>query len=624
MSARSVLILTLPLVFVACGESPLPHTTLVFEPQVMAAEVAGSETERLNAWFDEKNEERLRFSPLELTALGRKELYDRIDDFSSHGREVYLTWFGASVDELKRSFAYDKLDFEAKTSYDLWIYTYENAAANAEFERQEYLLTQMSGVHIDLPTALINYHRVDTAPDMLAYVSRIEATARAIGQVLARVQDHAADGVRAPRFAYEAVISESGKLIAGRPFEPQASMDAPVFADGEAKIQALVEKGEITESEAESLGTALERTLLDEFAPAYRQLIAWFQNDLPNSPTDTVGATELPGGAAYYRQALANYTTLPLSAEEVHTTGLREVERIKTEMGALKERLGFDGNMEAFNDFIRSDDRFFYPNNDVGRQAYLDDSSAYIDDITEKLPEYFGILPKAPLVVRRVEPYREQDGAPQHYMTGSIDGSRPGTYYVHLANTRSMPKTEMEAVAYHEGIPGHHLQLSIAQEQTTLPDFRGQMTYTAYTEGWALYAEQLAAEMGAYEDPYLRYGQLTSEMWRAIRLVVDTGMHAMDWSEQHAIEYFAANATTPLPAITAEVRRYLVWPGQATAYKTGMLKILELRERAESRLGDSFDIREFHDVVLGGGSLPLSILEKRVENWLDEKRDPTA
>ena len=616
-------LLSSALCLTACGDPAAPTGAATATPppstSVTTSVDAEAESQRLNAWFDVKNEERLGFNPLELTSLGRKELYDRVGDYSEAGLDRYLDWFGATVEELKRDFNYDALDFEAQTSYDLWIYTYDTALANNRFRRQEYVLNQMFGAHTSLPTALISLHAVDTPDDLRAYISRVEAIGVAIKQVLTRVQMNVESGVRAPRFSYESVIEESGKLLQGRPFDAAASEDAPLFSDAKTKLAALQQEGLLDADEVAVFEADVERALLDYFAPAYRELIAWFEADLANAPTDTLGATELPDGAAYYEQALRDSTTLPLTADAVHATGLAEVERIRGAMQALKDSLGFDGDLAAFNNFLATDDRFFYPNTDDGRQGYLDDATSYIDRMRDLLPQYFGILPKAPLVVRRVEPFREQDGAAQHYMSGSVDGSRPGIYYVHLSDTLAMPKTEMEAVAYHEGLPGHHMQISIAQELTGLPAFRGQFFYGAYVEGWALYAEQLAVEMGAYDDPYLRYGQLTSEMWRAIRLVVDTGMHAMDWTEQQAVDYFAANATTPLPTIRSEIRRYLVWPGQATSYKTGMLKILELRERAMDQLGDAFDIREFHDVVLGGGALPLAILEKRVDNWLQQR-----
>ena len=329
-------------------------------------------------------------------------------------------------------------------------------------------------------------------------------------------------------------------------------------------------------------------------------------------------------GEAYYAVRLRNATTTGMSAEEIHEIGLEEVARIREEMLAIADALGFEGTLQDFFAYLREDDRFYYPNTDAGAQAYIDDSERYLAFINERLPAYFGILPKADLVVKRVEPFREQDGAPQHYSRGTPDGSKPGIYYAHLSDMRAMPKHVMEAIAYHEGNPGHHMQVSIAQELTDVPTFRTQSFHTAYGEGWGLYAELLAKEMGAYEDPYSDFGRLVTEMWRAVRLVVDTGIHTKGWTEEGAVAYFKDNTALAEEAILAEVRRYTVWPGQATAYKVGMLKIQELRAYAAAELGERFDLRAFHDVVLGGGSLPLDILERRVRNWVAAEQREAA
>ena len=273
----------------------------------------------------------------------------------------------------------------------------------------------------------------------------------------------------------------------------------------------------------------------------------------------------------------------------------------------------FTSNGEA----LRDGSQFYFPDTDEGRQEYIDAAEDKLGFIDERLPQYFGILPKADLVVKRVEPFREQDGAAQHYFPGSPDGSRPGIYYMHLSDMTEMPKTQLEVIAYHEGNPGHHMQISIAQELEAVPTFRTQAGFSAYSEGWGLYAELLAKEMGAYNDPYSDFGRLSSEIWRALRLVVDTGLHSKGWTEQQAIDYMMANSAEPQESVTSEVQRYIVWPGQATSYKVGMLKILELRERAESELGDSFDIKSFHDTILGGGAMPLAVLERRVDSWIE-------
>jgi uncharacterized protein (DUF885 family) len=282
--------------------------------------------------------------------------------------------------------------------------------------------------------------------------------------------------------------------------------------------------------------------------------------------------------------------------------------------------VGFAGTLPEFFAALRADPKFRFPNTDEGREAYLQASRDFYVGIEARLPEFFGLRPKGGLVVRRVEAFREQPGAAQHYQPGTPDGSRPATYYVHLIDMNAMPKVEMESVAYHEGIPGHHMQIAIAQELTGVPQFRTQAFFTAYGEGWGLYAERLAKEMGGFKDPYSDFGRLGAEIWRAIRLVVDTGLHSKGWTEQQAVDYFLANGPTSEGQVRAEIRRYIVTPGQATAYKVGMLKILELRERARAALGDRFDIRRFHDTVLGGGALPLAILERRVDGWVAAER----
>jgi uncharacterized protein (DUF885 family) len=286
-------------------------------------------------------------------------------------------------------------------------------------------------------------------------------------------------------------------------------------------------------------------------------------------------------------------------------------------MEVIKRETEFDGTLAEFFEYIRNGKWNYYPDTDEGRQAYIDDATSAIEGIKSELPNYFGLLPKADLVVKRVEPFRERDGAAQHYYPGTPDGSRPGTYYAHLSDMTAMPKNQLEVIAYHEGLPGHHMQISIAQELEGVPQFRTQARFTAYSEGWGLYSEYLAKEIpGTYTDPYQDFGRLTGEIWRSIRLVVDTGLHSQNWTEQEAIDYFAANSPEPLESIRSEIQRYIVMPGQATTYKIGMLKILELRAMAKTQLGENFDIAAFHDVILGGGALPLPLLERRVAEWI--------
>ena len=609
---RALPAIALSALIAAACEREAPVTPA--QPAPATADRAERESLRLNEWLDARYEEQLDFSPLTKTRLGRKDDYDRVDDFSEAGAEKRLEWLRGTVAELERDFDRELLTPEAQTSYDLWRYGLERSESAWPFRRRGYVFHQMQGPHTSLPQALINFHRVDEEADMVAYVARLGEVGRALRQALEAAQVAAGEGVHAPRFAYDGVIEQSRAVITGAPFG--GAGQSPLFADVNTKLAALVSAGKISSARADELRAAAAAALTERVKPAYEDIIAWASADRANSDEVATGVWKLPDGPAYYAERLAASTTTSMTADEIHELGLAEVDRIHAEMAAIKALVGFDGTLQEFFASLRNNPRFLFPNTDEGREGYLQASRDYYGVIEARLPQYFGLLPKAGLVVKRVEAFREQPGAAQHYQSGTPDGSRPGTYYVHLIDMTSMPKVELESVAYHEGIPGHHMQISIAQELTGVPMFRTQTGYTAYTEGWGLYAERLAKEMGAYQDPYSDFGRLGAEIWRAIRLVVDTGLHSKGWTEQQAVDYFLANGPTSEGQVRAEIRRYIVTPGQATSYKVGMLKILELRERARTALGRSFDIRAFHDTVLGGGALPLAILERRVDDWI--------
>ncbi|MEH6620858.1 DUF885 domain-containing protein [Maribacter arcticus] len=568
------------------------------------------QTAELNKWFDDKYEEQLQMSPLGLTAQGRKDQYDKIDDLSKAAEEKELAWYAESTKELKEKFDYDKLNDADKTSYDLWVYQYEIMKEGAVFENMDYVFDQMRGLHTRLPSYLINFHKVDSLSDMNAYISRIKETARGIDQLIVRAKEQAAAGILPPKFAFQTVIVQTKALKDG----------TPVLNDMNGKIDALVTSKKITSDEAASLKEQSDKAINDYFKPAYTNLLTWLESEVDNAEATPTGVSRHENGKDFYNYRLKVFTTTGLTADEIHEIGLKEVARIKGEMMAIKEKVGFKGDLNAFFKFVNTDKQFFFPNTDEGRQGYLDESTKYLDDLTKKLPDYFGILPKAKLQVKRVEAFREQDGAPQHYSAGTPDGSRAGTYYVHLSDMNAMPKSTMEGVAYHEGNPGHHMQISIAQELESVPKFRTQAGFSVYSEGWGLYSEALAKEMGGYQNPYYDFGRLVNEIWRAIRLVVDTGIHAKGWTEADAIKYFTENSSISQGAIKAEVQRYMVMPGQATSYKIGMLKIQELRKMAETELGDKFDIKGFHDIILGGGALPLELLERRVKAWISTQK----
>lgn len=580
-----------------------------------------AETDRINEWFEAKFEEQLAFSPLRQTYLGRAT--DEIDDFSIEAFDEQLEWQRASVAEMKDRFDYDLLTDEARMSYDVWEYQLRQAEAALPYRFHGYVFDQFSAIHTLFPSMLITFHTVDGPDAMEAYITRIGESGRAIRQLTELSQMAAERGIRPPSFAFPFVIDEARKIISGAPLD-DGSADNPVWADVKMEIQGLLDRGEIDEARAADLTEAARAALTGPFREAYEELIAWQEADRGNVPDEARGVGALPDGASYYNERLANWTTTDLTADEIHETGLAEVARLRREMTAIKDAVGFEGDLQEFTTMLREDTenpRHYYPDTDAGRQGYIDDATAAINRIEDELSNFFGILPKAGLEVRRVEAFREQPGAAQHYMPGTPDGSRPGIYYAHLSDMKAMPKRDLEVIAYHEGLPGHHMQISIAQELTEVPTFRTQAGFGAYIEGWGLYTEWLATEVpGTYEDPYSEFGRLGSEIWRAVRLVVDTGLHSKGWTEEQAVQYMLANSSATETSARSEIRRYLVAPGQATSYKVGMLKLQELRRKAEDALGDRFDIRAFHDTVLGGGALPLALLERKIDAWIDSVR----
>lgn len=607
------LIISAALLLVACDSAP-PRSELA--TQAPTEQLERTETERFNNWLDEQYYEFLHQSPMMLTRLGMKERYDELDDMSLQGQQEELSLMRAMVETMRSQFDYGQLDPDAQISWDIMEYALAEQTDAAEFWQYNYTFNQMQGAHTWLVQFMISFHRVDERSDMDAYILRLAELGRALTQLQDIAQASAEKGIRPPRFAFDTVIRESQGVITGQPFDDSEEA-SPLWQDATTKIDNLLANDVISESEAETLQDGVRDALITHVLPAYSNLVAWLEVDKLHAPENPIGVSRHEGGEAYYAQRLRSNTTTDLSAAEIHEIGLSEVARLRAEMAEVQERMGFEGTFEEYFEFMRTDPQFFYPDTDEGRQAYLDDSKAHLDRIADYLPEFFGILPKAKLEVRRVEPFREQDGAPQHYSRGTPDGSRPGIYYAHLSDMSAMPKTDLEAVAYHEGNPGHHMQISIAQELEDVPRFRTQMGFTVFIEGWALYSELLAKEMGGYQEDYSDFGRLGAEIWRAVRLVVDTGMHAKGWTEEQAFEYFMANVPTSESGARSEIRRYLVIPGQATAYKIGMIRIQELRAHAEQVLGEQFDIRGFHDTVLGGGAVPLPILERRVQQWID-------
>ena len=572
----------------------------------------------LTEWLDAEYEEQLMRSPMNLTYLGRSERKDELDEFTLESYQADLAWQAASVAEMESRFDRAELSEPEQLSYDLWKYSYEQSASGEAYFYSGLVFDQMNGIHSFVPTFLINFHTVESVSDFEALVARLNLIKPRMMDALDIARESSKRGVVSPYFAMEGVADQSRKIISGQPFDAEAETDSAIWADVQRKVTGLLENDLLSEDEANTLQAEAKDALLSSFGPAYEAIITWAEEERLSSPEVATGIGVQEGGDAYYAHLLAQQTTTDLSADEIHTIGLNEVARLRKEMLGIMDEVEFQGDLQAFFEEVRTGEWNYYPDTDEGRQAYIDNATAAIDNLKALLPEYFGLLPKADLIVKRVEAFRERDGAAQHYYAGTPDGSRPGIYYAHLSDMTAMPKNQLEVIAYHEGLPGHHMQISIAQELEGVPQFQTQLGFTAYAEGWGLYSEKLASEMpGTYADAYQQFGRLSSEIWRAIRLVVDTGLHSKGWTEQEAIDYFMANSPEPYESVRSEVRRYIVMPGQATSYKIGMIKILELRSTAIEALGDDFDIRGFHDTVLGAGSLPLDLLERRVMQWIE-------
>ena len=605
-------------ILVACSPAKSADKTPAITPEAIA-----QTSKDLTVFLDAEYEKSLQLSPESLTGQGRKDQYDKLDDRSDAGADKELAWRRQSIADMKAKFDPARLDEEGRTSFEVWAYSLEQDEKANQFRRYPYLAGELGGDHTGLPQFLITQHRVDEKKDMEAYIARVGLIATALDQDIVGAKASAALGIRMPRFMYAKATDEAKKVTTGAPFDK--GKDAALFADGKGKIAALLKAKKITDAEAKELTANLAKAMTETMKPAYGRYIGWLKSDVANTTPDAKGVGALPNGEAWYNAALSLRTTTDMTADEIHQLGLTEVKRIQGEMEAVKEKTGFKGSLQDFFKYMRTEKKFFLPNTDAGREQYLKMARDDLAAMKAKLPEYFGKLPKADLVVKRVEAFREVPGGAQHYESGTPDGSRPGTFYVHLADMNAEPTYQLANIAYHEGLPGHHLQISIMQELTGLPKFRTQSFYTAYTEGWGLYSEALAKETGFDSDPYDDFGRLSGEIWRAIRLVLDTGIHSKGWTEEQAVAYFMANSAQPETAIRSEVRRYITTPGQATCYKIGMIRLQKLRDQAKAALGDKFDYRKFHDTVLGGGALPLPVLDARVQRWIEsEKAAPAA
>lgn len=607
----------------ACNQSSEQTASQVTETKPASVEEQSpttaqvSESQRANAFFERVFEESAARRPESLTFLGRKDRADEWNDLSEEYANESIEIVKKQLVELQ-AFDRSKLDDATALSYDLLVQAMEEEIEDNKWRLYNYPVNQMFGRHSGVVSLLINQHRISDVKDAENYIARLNAVPTLFDQLITNIEARTAANIIPPKFVFPHVIRDSNNIIKGAPFddgEPSA-----LLADFNKKLNALSEKegSELSAEKKAELSEAATLALSNSVKPAYQKLVAHL-TELEAKATTDDGIWKWKDGADFYNVALKRTTTTDLTSDQIHEIGLKEVARIHDEMRAIKDKVNFDGDLKAFMQFMRDDEQFYYPNTDEGKARYLNEATALIEDMKGKLDEMFIIKPKAELNVKAVEAFREQSAGKAFYQRPSEDGTRPGLYYANLYDMKAMPTYQMAALAYHEGIPGHHMQLAIQQELKDVPKFRKFGGYTAYIEGWGLYSEYLPKEFGAYQDPYSDFGRLAMELWRACRLVVDTGIHAKKWTREEGIAYYTNNTPNAVSDGVKMVERHIVMPSQATAYKIGMLKILELRANAKEKLGDKFDIREYHDEILKYGPLPLNAVEAKVDAWVAAK-----
>jgi uncharacterized protein (DUF885 family) len=602
----------------ACSQADAPtQTTPPSTPdatQPASPAVEQTEPTMLNAWFERRFEENAMDRPEYLARLGRK---NRNDEWNDDTRAAWLDRMDrvrSDLTFLTEEVDVASLDADTALSHRLYVRNAETTLEGMEWYDYTYQFTQMRGSHSSIPTFLLNQHKIETEADARAYVARLETIPAKLDAVLERSKASFDTGIAPPKFVYAHVLRDIGNITSGAPFEPDGDLNV-MLENFRTKVDAL----DLSDEVRETLFTDAIQAMLDQVGPAYAELETEMLRQQAQARTED-GVWKLPDGADYYAYRLRLMTTTDLSADEIHDIGLREVDRIHAEMRDIMTAVEFDGDLQEFFSFMRTDPQFYYPTTEAGKARYLSEATDLINVMKGRLDEVFLRQPQAELEVRAVEAFREQSAGKAFYSAPASDGSRPGYYYANLFDMNQMPIYQMEALAYHEGIPGHHMQIAIAQELEGVPQFRKYGRFTAYSEGWGLYSEFLPKEMGFYSDPYSDFGRLAMELWRAGRLVVDTGLHHKRWSREEAIDYLKDNTPNPEGDITKAIERYIVMPGQATAYMIGKIKIVELRERAKEELGDAFDIREFHDVIIASGPVPLNIMEERVDAYIAATR----
>ena len=596
--------------------SALAVAAISIAADASSSEQIAAESKKANDFFEKSWNETLSRHPVDESYYAIKTHYDQLEDLSDEKVTADEKVWERQLADLKKNIKFESLDAQTQLSYKLFEREAAREAEEFKYRFDIYPVSQMRGVHAQIPTFMINIHKIDDVKDAEAYIARLRGFPKLFDQLLVNLKIREEKGVVAPRFVFPLVLDACHKLVQGKPFDT-APNDSPLLENFKKKVAVLTK---VDAAMRDRLVADAAKALTESVRPAYEKLTAFLEEQAKRA-TEDAGVWKFHDGLEFYESALHRTTTTNMSAEEIHETGLKEMARIHEEMNKIREKIGFKGDLQAFFKFMREDQRFRLPSNEQGRAKYLAMATDIIETMKKRLDELFVTKPKADIVVKAVESFREKSAGKAFYQQPAPDGTRPGMFYVNLRDMQNTPTYELEALAHHEGIPGHHMQIAIAQELNGIPKFRKfSHAYTAYIEGWGLYSELTPKEIGLYADPYSDFGRLSLELWRAGRLVVDTGIHDKKWTREQAIDYLVKNTPNTEADCTDSINRYIVMPSQATAYKVGMLKILELRQKARKSLGNKFDIREFHEVVLRNGSVPLDVLEELVDRWIKSKQ----
>jgi uncharacterized protein (DUF885 family) len=560
----------------------------------------------LESLVEEYFETQLELSPMSATAIGDSRYDDRLDESTTPGfREKVLGLQRAFLDRARRIDA-AALSASSRITYDIFVSEREHALAGQRFPEELMPFNQMSGLPMDLAVygSGSGPQPFATAKDYDRFLERMRQFPRWADGAIALMREGMARGITVPRPAMAKVLPQLREIVT-------TDLADNIFWSPIESMPAGIGK-----ADRERIRAAYRAALTSEVMPAYRRLADFIERDYLPAARTTVGWTDLADGADWYRWRVRDATTMDMPPGEIHALGLAEVARIRGEMMAVKQQVGFTGDLDAFFRHLEEDPRFYFTNEQDLLEAYRD-VKHHIDAL---LPKMFADFPKADYEIRAVEPFRAASAAGASYQSPSADGKRPGIFYVNTYNLKAQPRFGIETLSLHEAAPGHHFQISIQQELDDMPRFRRFNNYVSYAEGWALYAESIGKELGLFTDPYQWYGRLSDEMLRAMRLVVDTGLHTQGWTREQAIRYMLDNSSLAESDVTAEVERYIVWPGQALGYKLGQLHISALRSRAQARLGEAFDVRTFHSQVLRDGAVPMDVLTAKIDRWINDVR----